>query len=43
MAFRLGSRTYIRKNISLLELNKLVPQLLRQFDLVLDKELNKHK
>ena len=42
-AFGMGSRTCIGKNISLLELNKLVPQLLRQFDLVLDEELNKHE
>jgi cytochrome P450 len=43
LAFGLGSRTCIGKNISFLELNKLVPQLLRQFDLVLDEELNKHE
>ncbi|KAE8440788.1 hypothetical protein EG329_006566 [Mollisiaceae sp. DMI_Dod_QoI] len=42
-SFGMGSRTCIGKNIGLLELNKLVPQLLRQFDLVLDEELNKHK
>jgi cytochrome P450 len=42
-AFGMGSRTCLGKNVSLLELNKLVPQLLRQFDLVLDKELNKHE
>jgi cytochrome P450 len=42
-AFGMGSRTCIGKNVSLLELNKLVPQLLRQFDLALDEDLNKHE
>jgi cytochrome P450 len=42
-AFGMGNRTCIGKNISLLEISKLVPQLLRQFDLVLDEELNKHE
>ncbi len=32
-AFGMGSRTCIGKNISLLEVNKLVPQVLRRFDL----------
>ncbi|KAE9369115.1 cytochrome P450 [Stipitochalara longipes BDJ] len=40
-AFGMGSRTCIGKNVSLLELNKLVPQLLRQFDLLLEEELDK--
>ncbi len=39
MAFGLGSRTCIGKNISLLEMSKLVPQLLRRFDFVLDESL----
>jgi cytochrome P450 len=39
MAFGLGSRTCIGKNISLLEMSKLVPQLLRRFDFVLDENL----
>ncbi|KAF8855018.1 putative cytochrome P450 oxidoreductase [Acephala macrosclerotiorum] len=43
LAFGLGSRTCIGKNISFLELNKLVPRLLRQFDLVLDEELSKRE
>lgn len=36
-AFGMGSRTCIGKNISLLEMCKLVPQLLRRFDFVLDE------
>jgi cytochrome P450 len=39
MAFGLGSRTCIGKNISLLEMSKLVPQLLRRFNFVLDESL----
>jgi cytochrome P450 len=39
MAFGLGSRTCIGKNISLLEMSKVVPQLLRKFDFVLDESL----
>ncbi len=39
-AFGMGSRTCIGKNISLLEINKLVPQLLRNFDFVLDEDLH---
>jgi cytochrome P450 len=35
----MGSRTCIGKNISLLEMSKLVPQLLRRFDFVLDEGL----
>ncbi|KAN0119335.1 cytochrome P450 [Hyaloscypha variabilis] len=42
-AFGMGSRTCLGKNISLLELNKLIPQLLRRFDLVLDDELSKQE
>ncbi|KAN0112269.1 hypothetical protein V8E51_005220 [Hyaloscypha variabilis] len=42
-AFGIGSRTCIRKNISLLEISKLVPQLLRRFDLVLDEELSRRE
>jgi cytochrome P450 len=38
-AFGMGSRTCIGKNISLLEMSKLIPQLLRRFDFVLDEEL----
>lgn len=33
MPFGLGSRTCIGKNISLLEVSKLIPQILRKFDL----------
>jgi cytochrome P450 len=36
-AFGMGGRTCIGKNISLLEISKLVPQLLRRFDFVLDE------
>jgi cytochrome P450 len=42
-AFGMGSRTCIGKNISLLEISKLVPQLLRRFNLVLDEELSRHE
>jgi cytochrome P450 len=35
-AFGMGSRTCIGKNISLLEMSKLVPQMLRRFDFELD-------
>jgi cytochrome P450 len=38
-AFGMGSRTCIGKNISLLEISKLIPQLLRTFDFELDDEL----
>ncbi|KAL2066183.1 hypothetical protein VTL71DRAFT_2254 [Oculimacula yallundae] len=38
LAFGMGSRTCIGKNISLLEMSKLVPQLVRNFDFVLDEE-----
>ena len=39
MPFGLGSRTCIGKNISLLEMTKLVPELLRRFELELGDEL----
>jgi cytochrome P450 len=41
LAFGMGSRTCIGKNISLLEMSKLVPQLVRKFDFQLDEELEK--
>jgi len=42
-AFGMGSRTCIGKNISLLEISKLVPQLLRNFDFVLDESLKRRE
>lgn len=39
LAFGLGSRTCLGKNLSMLEMSKLIPQLLRTFDFVLDEEL----
>jgi cytochrome P450 len=36
LAFGLGSRTCVGKNISLLEMSKLIPQMLREFDFSLD-------
>lgn len=39
MAFGLGSRTCIGRNISMLEMSKLVPELVRNFDFELDDEL----
>lgn len=39
MPFGLGSRTCIGKNISLLEMGKLVPRLIREFDFALDSRL----
>jgi len=39
MAFGMGSRTCIGKNISLLEMSKLVPQLVRNFNFELDEDL----
>lgn len=42
-AFGMGSRTCIGKNISLLEMSKLVPQLLRKFDFVLDEDVPRDK
>jgi cytochrome P450 len=41
MAFGMGSRTCIGKNISLLEMSKLVPQLARNFNFELDGDLQK--
>jgi len=37
MAFGMGSRTCIGKNISLMEMNKFIPQLLRTFDFQLQQ------
>ena len=34
-AFGAGSRTCIEKNISLMEMTKIVPQLLREFEVML--------
>ncbi|KAE9372197.1 cytochrome P450 [Stipitochalara longipes BDJ] len=42
LAFGMGSRTCIGKNISLLEMSKLVPQLVRNFDFQLDEELERN-
>jgi cytochrome P450 len=42
-AFGMGSRTCIGKNLSLLEISKLIPQLLKAFDFVLDEELQNTK
>ncbi|KEF56776.1 uncharacterized protein A1O9_06966 [Exophiala aquamarina CBS 119918] len=45
MAFGVGSRTCIGKNISLLEISKLVPEFVRRFDFELqspDQPLNTH-
>lgn len=41
LAFGMGSRTCIGKNISLLEMSKLIPQLVRNFDFVLDESLER--
>jgi len=41
LAFVMGSRTCIGKNISLLEMSKLVPQLVRMFDFQLDEDLER--
>jgi cytochrome P450 len=41
LAFGMGSRTCIGKNISLLEMSKLVPQLVRKFEFRLDGELER--
>lgn len=38
LAFGMGSRTCIGKNISLLEVGKLVPQMVRKFEFVLDEK-----
>ena len=37
LPFGMGSRTCIGKNISLLEMSKLIPQLVRRFDFSLDE------
>lgn len=37
----MGSRTCIGKNISLLEMSKLVPQLVRNFNFELNEDLQK--
>jgi cytochrome P450 len=39
LAFGLGSRTCLGKNIALLEINKIVPQLVRGFEVVLGEDL----
>lgn len=39
LAFGMGSRTCIGKNISLLEMSKLIPQLVRTFDFTLEESL----
>jgi cytochrome P450 len=39
MAFGLGSRTCIGRHISLLEISKLIPMLVRDFDFTLDSHL----
>ncbi len=41
LAFGMGSRTCIGKNISLLEISKLVPELVRRFEFVLDDNVEK--
>ncbi|CZS88735.1 uncharacterized protein RAG0_00377 [Rhynchosporium agropyri] len=38
LAFGMGSRTCIGKNMSLLEMSKMVPQVLSNFDFVLEDE-----
>lgn len=40
-AFGMGSRTCVGKNISLLEISKLVPELVRKFDFHLDEALER--
>ncbi|TVY29916.1 Pisatin demethylase [Lachnellula hyalina] len=39
LSFGMGSRTCIGKNISLLEMSKLIPQLIRTFDFQLEESL----
>ncbi|TVY12611.1 Pisatin demethylase [Lachnellula arida] len=39
LAFGMGSRTCIGKNVSLLEMSKLIPQLIRTFDFQLEESL----
>ena len=41
LAFGLGSRTCIGKNISLLEMSKLIPQLVRRFEFELEEGLER--
>ncbi|APA05859.1 hypothetical protein SS1G_01757 [Sclerotinia sclerotiorum 1980 UF-70] len=41
-SFGMGSRTCIGKNISLLEINKLIPQLMRRFDFELDTDVEEN-
>lgn len=41
-SFGMGSRTCIGKNISLLEMNKLIPQLVRRFDFELDPDVEQN-
>ncbi|KAF7933325.1 hypothetical protein BELL_0129g00150 [Botrytis elliptica] len=41
-SFGMGSRTCIGKNISLLEMNKLIPQLVRRFDFELDADVERN-
>ncbi|KAF7960128.1 hypothetical protein EAE96_001727 [Botrytis aclada] len=41
-SFGMGSRTCIGKNISLLEINKLIPQLVRRFDFELDSDVERN-
>ncbi|TGO63717.1 hypothetical protein BCON_0011g00600 [Botryotinia convoluta] len=41
-SFGMGSRTCIGKNISLLEINKLIPQLVRKFDFELDPDVERN-
>ena len=41
LAFGMGSRTCIGKNISLLEMSKLIPQLVRNFEFQLDEGLER--
>lgn len=43
LAFGAGSRTCIGKNISLLEISKLVPQLIRKFEFALDAGLEQRE
>ena len=38
-AFGMGSRTCIGKNLSLLEVGKLIPEVVRRFEFVLDDEV----
>lgn len=41
-AFGMGSRTCVGKNVSLIEMSKLIPQLLSRFDFVLDEEIERN-